>query len=110
MENIAMKERALGTRLLILAAMGYALIGPAPARAQQGQAPQGGQTPAPQPQPQPTPQPRPPTNNPSPQPTAPTNQVEIINIRGRIITGAHAGMNTTEVRFETEGGQPIGFA
>jgi len=34
-----------------------------------------------------------------------------VNIRGRIITGPHAAdTSIVEVRFETDGGQPIGFA
>jgi Tfp pilus assembly protein PilF len=82
-----------------------------PLLAQEPQAPQGGgQTPQPAPQPMPQPQPRQPNGNPMPQP-APTFQNESVNIRGRIITGAR-GLNSSivEVRFETEGGQPIGFA
>src|SRR5262245_34545696 len=54
----------------------------------------------------PTNQPRQPTNIPvQPQP----NQGQSINIRGRIITGVVAEMPITEVRFETDGGQPVGF-
>jgi Tfp pilus assembly protein PilF len=82
-----------------------------PLLAQEPQAPQGGgQTPQPAPQPQPQPQPRQPNVNPMPQPT-PNIQNESVNIRGRIITGVR-GLDSTivEVRFETEGGQPIGFA
>jgi tetratricopeptide (TPR) repeat protein len=80
--------------------------------AQEQQAPPaGGQTPpAPQPGPPQPNQPRQPNVIPTPQPTIP-NQTEGISIRGRIITGA---TNNTplilEVRFETDGGQPIGFA
>src|SRR4051812_4141205 len=72
---------------------------------QQGQTPQGGggqQTPTPQP----TPQPRIPAPTPVPTPSA--NQS--LSIRGRIITDAHASYPMTEVRFETDGGQPVGFA
>ena len=78
------------------------------AQEQQG-APQGGQNnPAPQPNPQP--QPRQPNVTPIPQPTIP-NPSEPVRIRGRIITGPHSLDSTIiEVRFETEGGQPIGFA
>jgi Flp pilus assembly protein TadD len=69
--------------------------------AQGGQAPQGGQTPQP-PQPQP---PRQPNVTPTPAPN------QSLRIRGRIIAGPH-GLNSaiTEVRFETDGGQPVGFA
>jgi len=78
-----------------------------PVFAQEQQAPQGGQAP-PAPQPTPQPQPRQPTI--TPQPTAPS-QSQIVNIRGRIITGPHAAdTSIVEVRFETDGGQPIGFA
>ena len=72
----------------------------------QGQAPQGGQAPAPQPSPQP--QPRQP-NVPGGQPTPSQNQN--VTIRGRIITGARSwNGGIIEVRFESEGGQPLGFA
>jgi len=68
---------------------------------------QGDQTPPAQgPPTQTTPQAQPRTNIPTP---VPNNQP--MRSRGRIIAGPH-GFNTsiTEVRFETEGGQPIGFA
>ena len=71
--------------------------------AQGGQAPQGGQTPQ---TPQPTPQPpRQPNVTPTPAPN------QSLRIRGRIIAGPH-GLDAaiTEVRFETDGGQPVGFA
>jgi tetratricopeptide (TPR) repeat protein len=70
------------------------------------QAPQGGgQAPAPQPTPQP--QPRQPNVTPTPLP----NQTPSLRIRGRIIAGPHGiDSSITQVRFETEGGQPIGFA
>jgi tetratricopeptide (TPR) repeat protein len=67
--------------------------------AQGGQAPQGGQTPQ-------TPQPpRQPNVTTTPAPNQP------LRIRGRIIAGPH-GLDSaiTEVRFETDGGQPVGFA
>jgi tetratricopeptide (TPR) repeat protein len=71
-------------------------------QAQGGQAPQGGQTP---PAPQPTPQPRQPTVTPAPAPN------QSMRVRGRIIAGPHGlGPGYTEVRFETDGGQPVGFA
>src|SRR5262245_56483419 len=72
-------------------------------QAQGGQAPQGGQTP---PQaPQPTPQPRQPTVTPAPAPN------QSLRVRGRIIAGPHGLVSGyTEVRFETDGGQPVGFA
>jgi tetratricopeptide (TPR) repeat protein len=67
--------------------------------AQAGQAPQGGQTP------QPTPQPPRPNVTPTPAPN------QSLRIRGRIIAGPH-GLDSaiTEVRIETDGGQPVGFA
>jgi tetratricopeptide (TPR) repeat protein len=70
--------------------------------AQGGQAPQGGQTPQ---TPQPTPQPPRPNVTPTPAPS------QSLRIRGRIIAGPH-GLDSaiTEVRFETDGGQPVGFA
>jgi tetratricopeptide (TPR) repeat protein len=70
--------------------------------AQGGQAPQGGQTPQ---TPQPTPRPPQPNVTPSPAPN------QSLRIRGRIIAGPH-GLDSaiTEVRFETDGGQPVGFA
>ena len=71
--------------------------------AQDGQAPQGGQTPQ---TPQPTPQPpRQPNVTPTPAPN------QSLRVRGRIIAGPH-GLDAaiTEVRFETDGGQPVGFA
>src|SRR5262249_9201029 len=71
--------------------------------AQGGQAPQGGQTPQ---TPQPTPQPpRQPDVTPTPSPN------QSLRILGRIIAGPD-GLNSaiTEVRFETDGGQPVGFA
>jgi len=47
--------------------------------------------------------------SPIPQPTP--GQNEQVTIRGRIITGAHSFDGAPiEVRFETEGGQPVGFA
>src|SRR5215831_15428776 len=72
--------------------------------AQGGQAPQGGQTPPPAPQPTPQP-PRQPTVTPTPAPNP------SVQIRGRVIAGPR-GLNSgyTEVRFETDGGQPVGFA
>jgi len=68
----------------------------------QEQAPQGGQAPAPQPTPQPQPR----------QPNAPApNQTQPVRIRGRIVAGPHGFDSAiTEVRFETEGSQPLGFA
>ena len=71
--------------------------------AQGGQAPQGGQTPPPAPQP--TPQPRQPTVTPTPAPN------QSLRVHGRIIAGPH-GLDSqfTEVRFETDGGQPVGYA
>lgn len=42
-------------------------------------------------------------------PTAP-NQSQTINIHGHVITGAHSGPSILELRFETDGRQPIGFA
>jgi len=86
-----------------------ALLLACPLLAQEPPAPQGGgQNPPPQPNPQP--QPRQPNVNPMPQPT-PNIQNETLNIRGRIITGVR-GLDSpiVEVRFESEGGQPIGFA
>jgi tetratricopeptide (TPR) repeat protein len=80
--------------------------------AQEAPAPQGGQTPAPQPNPQPNPQPQPrqPGVNPNPQPTFPS-PTQNVSIRGRIIMGTHTGgPPIIEVRFETDGGQPVGFA
>jgi tetratricopeptide (TPR) repeat protein len=70
--------------------------------AQGGQAPQGGQTPQ---TPQPTPQPPRPNVTPTPAPN------QSLRIHGRIIAGPH-GLDSaiTEVRFETDGGQPVGFA
>jgi tetratricopeptide (TPR) repeat protein len=71
--------------------------------------PPGGQTPQPNPTPTPQPQPRQPNNIPTPQPTMPSQQM--INIRGRIITGVHSGGPAImEIRIETDGGQPVGFA
>src|SRR4051812_39273705 len=74
-------------------------------------APQGGQT-TPAPAPAPTPQPNAPTRQPSPTPqptTTPTNQS--ITVRGRIITdGSLLPVSQLEVRFESDGGQPMGFA
>jgi tetratricopeptide (TPR) repeat protein len=71
------------------------------------------QQPAPTPQPAPPNQPNNPTQprqpnviTPQPQPT----QGQTINIRGRIITGVVTEFPITEVRFETDGGQPMGFA
>src|SRR5262245_29530960 len=72
---------------------------------------------APPPQNPPTPAP-PQPNNPPNQPRQPTNipvqpqpdRGQSLNIRGRIITGVVAEMPITEVRFETDGGQPVGFA
>jgi Flp pilus assembly protein TadD len=76
--------------------------------AQDAPAPQGGgQTPAP-PQPNPQPQPRP-NVNPIPQPRQPDPN-QGVSIRGRIITDVHGGPPIIEVRFETDGGQPLGFA
>jgi tetratricopeptide (TPR) repeat protein len=84
-----------------------------PLLAQEPQAPQGGgggQAPPPAPEPAPQPQPRQPNANPFPQPT-PNVQNDSINIRGRIITGARGlDSSITEVKFESEGGQPLGFA
>src|SRR5215510_1637178 len=75
-----------------------------PLYSQGEQTSQGGQAPAPQPTPQPQPR----------QPNAPTplpNQNPPLRIRGRIIAGPHGiDSSITQVRFETEGGQPIGFA
>jgi len=82
------------------------------AQAQDQQAPQGGgqQPPTPQPNPQPQPQPRQPAVTPAPQPSILNNNQDIF-IRGRIITGAQGGgPPIIEVRVETDGGQPIGFA
>ena len=79
--------------------------------AQQAEPQQGGgggqpnQTP--QPAPQPTPQPRQP-GNPTPQPTFPTEGS--IAIRGRIIADTHNSFPQIEVRLETDGGPPVGFA
>ena len=74
---------------------------------------QGGQgTPAPAPAPTtPNTPTRQPTNVPTaPQPT-PTPANQNITIRGRIIAGvASLPVSQLEVRFETEGGQPQGFA
>jgi len=68
---------------------------------------QGGQNP-PTPQPSPAPQPRQPNVIPAPQPTAPQNE---IRITGRVMTDVHTGgPPILEIRFETDGGQPIGFA
>jgi tetratricopeptide (TPR) repeat protein len=68
--------------------------------------PQGGQAPPPQQTPQPQ-QPRQPT----PQPTFPTQgQQQPLTIRGRILADANTIFQMTEVRFETDGGQPMGFA
>jgi len=70
--------------------------------------PQGTQTQAPGQTPQPTPQPQPrPTPAPTPQPTTP-NRTNYI--RGRIIAGARSFDSYVEVRFESDGGQPIGYA
>ena len=57
-----------------------------------------------------TPQPQPGRpNTPVPQPTFPV-QEEVI-IRGRLISAAHTFSNAiVEVRIETDGGQPVGFA
>ena len=65
---------------------------------QGGQAPQSGQRP-------PAPQPQPPAAIP------PAASIQPLRIRGRIITGPQ-GIDSaiTEVRFEFEGGQPLGFA
>jgi tetratricopeptide (TPR) repeat protein len=99
-------------RVLILAVFtffnGVTLLLSAP----QNQAPPGdggGQNPpSPQPAPQPQPQPRQPT--PTPQPTFPSPS-QAVNVRGRIITGGQfPDALITEVRFESDGGQPIGFA
>ena len=74
---------------------------------QQGQG--GGQQPPPTPQPSPQPQPRPtPTPTPSPQPS-PT-QDRGLYLRGRLIADAHTNFPQVEVRLETDGGQPVGFA
>jgi Tfp pilus assembly protein PilF len=87
----------------------FIAVGSAFGHAQEPQAPQGGQT-TPPPQPTPQPQPRQPAPNPGPQPTFPS-QNQNLNIRGRIITGVHTSdLSITEVRFETDGGQPVGFA
>jgi Flp pilus assembly protein TadD len=71
----------------------------------------GGQPPAPAP----APQPNPPTRQPSPAPDptpGPANQpTQNVTIRGRIITdGSELPVTQLEVRFETDGGQPLGFA
>jgi Tfp pilus assembly protein PilF len=76
--------------------------------AQEPQVPQGGQAPPTTPQPAPQPQPRQPANIPTPQPMP--NQNQGLQIRGRIITGVHGGPPIMEVRIETDGGQPLGFA
>jgi Flp pilus assembly protein TadD len=77
-----------------------------PAHAQQTQ-PGGGQTtPAPQPSPQPQPRPNIPV---SPQPSPSPNQQGVV-IHGRIIAGPRGGPPIMEVKIETDGGQPIGFA
>jgi Flp pilus assembly protein TadD len=68
-----------------------------------GQTPGAGQTTPGQPT---QPQPRP---NPAPIPQ-PTTQSRSIFIRGRIIAGVHGFDSYVEVRFETDGGQPVGFA
>ncbi len=76
--------------------------------AQQGQPP-AQNPPTPQPAPQPAPQPQP--RQPTPQPAQPTMPNDGITIRGRIIGGVRGfDANIVEVRFEMEGGQPIGFA
>jgi len=78
--------------------------------AQESQAPPGGNQPAPAPQPAPQPnQPRQPNISPTPQPNIP-NQPEGISIRGRVITASNSAPPILEIRFESEGGQPIGFA
>src|SRR4051812_20928129 len=78
---------------------------PLQARQQGGQ---GTQTPTPAPAPQPANPPRQPSPAPQPSPV-PANQT--ITIRGRIITnGAQLPVSQLEVRFETDGGQPLGFA
>jgi Flp pilus assembly protein TadD len=88
---------------LVLAA--FVLSAHAKQQTQQGG---GQQTPPPQPSPQPQPQPRP-TNIPvAPQPT-PANQ-PTVNIHGRIIAGPRGGPDIMEIKIETDGGQPIGFA
>jgi tetratricopeptide (TPR) repeat protein len=94
-----MTQRAAGL-VVVLAVLTYG------AYAQGNQAPQGGQTqPAPQPQPQPTNR-QPGANNPQPSPGQ-----NPVTIRGRIITGDQSLQSgITEVRIETDGGQPIGFA
>jgi Flp pilus assembly protein TadD len=97
-----MNQRALGLVLMLVLAV------PAPfIQAQQTQPQQGGQTPPPT-QPPPQPQPRQPTVTPT-QPSTP-NQSRVA-IRGRIIAGPYnLDASITEVRFETDGGQPVGFA
>jgi Tfp pilus assembly protein PilF len=67
------------------------------------QTPGNGQPPPGQPtQPQPRANPAP-----IPQPATPSRSVFI---RGRIIAGVHGFDSYVEVRFETDGGQPVGFA
>ena len=76
------------------------------AAAQQNQGQQPPPTQPPQPAPQPAP--RQPTPTPTPQPSPTQNQP--LRIRGRIIADAHTTFPQLEVRIETDGGQPIGFA
>src|SRR4051812_48498340 len=66
----------------------------------------GGNAPAPAPTPQPG-------NRPtviSPQPTPTPTPAQNIVISGRIIAEANLDFPMIEVRFEYDGGQPIGFA
>lgn len=70
-----------------------------------------GQAPPPTPTPGPTPQPQPRQPNVSPSPQPVPGQSDQITIRGRLITGANSFDGVpVEVRFETDGGQPVGFA
>jgi len=91
-----MRKSVFAAGCLIVAGLTCPLYG------QEEQAPPGGQNP-----PTTQPQPRQPNVTPTPAP----NQNQPLRIRGRIIAGPR-GLEAaiTEVKFETDGGQPIGFA
>src|SRR5262245_40215133 len=94
------------TCLVVAILMCGSLAAQEPDQGPGGQAPPGGGQPPNQPTNQP--QPRQPINQ--PQPTNPNN-MDGISIRGRIIAGPRGlDRSIVEVRFETDGGQPIGFA
>lgn len=95
-----MKQRMLAyaVLLVLIATTVFARGAQEPGGAQNQQAP-------PAPAPQPTPQPQ--QRQPAPTQAGPSQNLAI---RGRIITDARGSYSMIEVRFETDGGQPVGFA